>query len=264
MSAHRLLGARLSPALAVALVLFAPRAYADDDDDYDANDDGEDAAAGPITYGSRLIFSGGAAFGEGTRPAWSDRATSYSIREYALGVRGTGRFTRENPLGSKFAFEWTASALLARESPEVASRDATSIEARGSVGVGGKAFDVGGSVKVALVLHANLEGGLGGQHWWSDTARLAPLAGPRFLFAFWESAYAEVDYAFVPDYVTSAPDDMRVNRWEHRASASFAYGGFGLGARYLLSSERTHTPAPDVARTHSSSVFLFLEWRVAP
>lgn len=242
-------------ALLLGGVLFAtPRlAFADSEHD------------GSLAYGSRLMVGGGVSFGEGTRPAWADPVTSYRSREYALVARGSQAFSRENPLGSSFALEWKGALLVATETPFPASREASQFGARGALGIAGRAFQIGDrDARLAGVVHAGAEAGIGGEQWWSESVRFAPLAGPRLLAEVSRWFRAELDYAFVPDYVASAPDGMRVNRWEHRVTASFALGSLGLGARYLLSAERTLTPLSELARSRSSAVFVYLEWRVSP
>lgn len=226
----------------------------------DARDDDDE---GNLSLSSRTMIGGGATFGEGTRPAWADSVTSYAIREYSLYVRSSLPLSRPNTLGSKFAIEWMGAALYASEDPFVAVRGATALSARGAFGIGGRALTLGDrDARFALVLHANVEAGIGGQYWWSDSARLSPMAGPRLLLGLWDDVFAELDYAFVPDYLTGSPHGMRVNRWEHRATLSLGFGELGIGARVLVSSERTHTPLPELTRSHSSSVFGFVEWRI--
>lgn len=224
---------------------------------------------GSLALGSRLMLRGGATFGSGTRPLWVSSESAYSIRQYGLEVRGSTpllsersvkSFFRNNPLGTGFALEFQVAALYSHESPVMRDRSPVPFEVVGNVGLAGRVLSLGKPAWLALVFHANPEVSWGGQYWWSDTMRLTVFGGPRLLLRFGSFA-SEVDYSFVPDYLTGSPAGMDVDRWEHRISGGVSVGPFGLGARHVIASERTRTPAPDDLRSHASATFVFLELR---
>jgi hypothetical protein len=211
----------------------------------------------------------GATFGSGTRPLWVSPDSGYTIRQYGLEVRAATRlkgagaahaFFRANELGTVFGLEMQLGAYYSEESPVMLARSPVPFEVIGSVGVAGRVLSVGRPSWLSLVFHVNPEAAWGGQHWWSDTPRLAIFGGPRLLFRL-DDAGAELDYSFVPNYFTGSPAGIEVDRWEHRLSGSVAYGVFGVGLRHVIASERTKTPFPDLLRSHAQSTFAYLELR---
>lgn len=262
-------------AAAVAVISLASSARAEPARDrvaeHSSAADADEREGGSLGLGARTFLRAGATFGGGTRPRWVSPESSYEIRQYGLELRtstdlrdgssGRGHVPR-SLLGTAFGFELQLGAFYSEESPVMRDRSPLPIEVVGSAGIAGRVLSLGSPRLLSLVFHLNPEISWGGQHWWSNTPRLGVYGGPRLLFRVGETA-AELDYSFLPDYLTGSPVGMEVDRFEHRFSGALAYGRVAVGGRHVIAAERTRTPFPDILQSHASTTFLFLEIRNA-
>lgn len=236
-------------------------------------DDAQDDADARKYFSSSLGFYNArlvglfAALGQGTRPAALPGGKTYDLTMVGLDAAFATRLGSEESdkapgLGTRFSFESGLRLFYAAESPRSSDTKNVPVGGAGRIELAARPYAWSGRMHGAFVFHAGGELSGGGDFWWSNGVRLAPIAGARVVTAWSEMVRAELDYTLVPTYyLSSSPDGLDVDRLEHRVSLRVAYGRVGLGGLVTFSREDVNRAGPSPLRAHGTVIGAVLELR---
>lgn len=215
----------------------------------------------PVAIGQRSMLGFSVAETSGSRPVFAAGAVAYDQLGYWLELRGgASGSSGDTALGTQLGVEYGLGlGVTPRESNHEGDR--TPLAARGRLALALRAVTFDLPVEGMVSFRLGFEGATGGAHWWSDTARLAPVIGSRLAVQSGKNGRGELEYELLPVWWGGAPDALSVHRLEHRLGLTIGAGSVGLRFQVALSDERTTNEEGSFSRTTSRTLSLGLEWR---